>query len=92
MVDQDVDDLVEVLKVLDVDLAQTPFGKIMKPDLEALVNVTAEWSTRVHVRLHGHQEHGIEALGLTVGGVGLDVGKCRAEWHRPGRVENEECR
>lgn len=66
MIDKTVDDLVEVLEVLDVDLVESTFGKIMKADLEALVEVAADWSASVHIRLHTHQEHRVEAFGLAV--------------------------
>jgi hypothetical protein len=35
VVDQSLDDLVEVLKILDVDIAKSAFGKIIEADLEA---------------------------------------------------------
>ena len=66
MVDQDIDDVVEILKVLDVDLGEPALGKIMKSDLEALVDVAADWSAGLHVGLHTHQEHGVEAFDLAV--------------------------
>jgi hypothetical protein len=38
----------------------------MKADLEALIDIAAHWSAGVHVRLHSHQEHGVEAFCLAV--------------------------
>ena len=66
MIDENVDDLVEVLEILNIDLGKPPLSKIMKADLEALVDIPAEWSAGVHVRLHTHQEHGVEAFGLAI--------------------------
>src|SRR6185312_15086407 len=83
--------LVEVLEVLDVDLAEPSLSKIMEADLEPFVDVASDGSARVHVRLNRHQQHGIEALGLAVRGVGLNIRNPCAERHRPGGVDDKEC-
>ena len=44
MIDENVDDLVEVLEILNIDLGKPAPSKIMKADLEALVDIPAEWS------------------------------------------------
>src|SRR5687767_12568688 len=64
----------------------------MKADLEALIDVAADWSARVHVRLNSHQEDGIEAFRLPVGCVDLHVLDGRSKGHCPGGVEHKECR
>src|SRR6478752_4499355 len=63
----------------------------MEADLETFVDVASDRSARVHVWLHRHEQHGIEALRLAVRGVGLNIGNLCAERHRPGSVEDKEC-
>src|SRR5215218_5170054 len=89
-VDQDFDDLVEIPEVLDVDLGNVPFRQIMKADLKAFIDVAADWSTRVHVRLNTHQQYGVEALRLPVRRVHRHVLDGGSERHRPGSVEDPE--
>src|SRR5215210_4715064 len=64
----------------------------MKADLEAFIDVAADWSARVHVRLNSHQEYGIEALRLAVHCVYRDVLDGRSEGQCPGCVEHKKCR
>ena len=66
MINETVDDLVEILKVVNIDLGKPPFSKIIKADLEALVDVTPHRATGVHVWLNRHQQYGVEAFGLAV--------------------------
>src|SRR5829696_820020 len=82
MVDQDVDDLVEVLEVLNVDLGQASVRQIMEADLKALINIAADRSSRLHVRLNTHQQNRVEALFLTIGCVCRDVLHGGSERHR----------
>src|SRR5215213_6511346 len=92
MIDQRADDLVEVLKIFDIELSEATFGKIMKADLEAFVNIAADRSAGVHVRLYSHQKYCVEALGLAVCRICLNVGNRRSEGHRPSSVEDPKSR
>ena len=72
-------------------LLSRPSARSWKPISNPSLTLRSDRSARVHVRLNRHQQRGIEALGLAVRGVGLNIGNPCAEGHRPGGVDDKEC-
>ncbi len=89
---EDVDDLVEVLKILDVELVEVTGGQVLEADVESLVLSAVAWTDSAHVGLHGHQQGRVEAFGLPVAGVRPNLIQRRPPGQRPGGVADEDCR
>ena len=88
--EQDVEERVETAEVVGDQLAQPAVGQVLEADVEALVEGAVPRPDRAHVRLHRHQQHGVEALGLPVAGVLLDLLGGGPPGQRPGRVGDHQ--
>src|SRR6185295_1003694 len=71
---------------------EVPARQDVEGDVEAEIDTSLRGPAGVHVGLHAHQEHRVEAFALAVGGISLDVPDGGPPWHRPGGVEDEERR
>ena len=86
---QDVDQAVEILKVGQVQLVDVPARQILKAHIKAFVGAAVARAAGIHVGLHAHQQHRIEALTLAVASVDLTFCMRGAPGQPPGRVAHE---
>ena len=89
---QDVEEDVDPAEVVGVQLAQPAVGQVLEADVEPLVEGAVARADGPHVRLHRHQQHGVEALGLAVACVDLDLLGRGPPRQRPGRVGHHQRR
>ena len=90
--EQDVEEDVDPAEVVGVQLAQAAVGQVLEADVEPLVEGAVARPDRAHVRLHGHQQDGVETLGLAVACVDLDLLGGGPQRQRPGRVGHHQRR
>ena len=90
MFHQNGDQPIEILEVGRVQLVDMPARQILEADIEAFVGGAVARAARVHVRLHAHQQHGVEALGLPVGGIDAALLLGGAPGQRPGGVGHQQ--
>ena len=90
--EQDVEEHVDPAEVVGVQLAQPAVGQVLEADVEPFVEGAVARPDRAHVRLHRHQQHGVEALGLPVARVDLDLLGGGPPRQRPRRVGHHQRR
>jgi hypothetical protein len=87
---QDAHEFVERSEVRRIQLPDVPGGQVVESDVEALVRCAVARPGRAHVRLHGHQERGVEALGLPIPGVGQHILGRGTKGQCPGGVGDDQ--
>ena len=63
-----------------------PINEVRKTNRKALVHATLLWPPCIHVGLHGHQQHGIKAFGVAIGGIHRHLRGSGAPRQGPGRI------
>src|SRR3954447_15689085 len=69
-----------------------PVRQVLETDVEALVRRPVARATGTHVRLHTHQQHGIEAFGLAIRRIDLALLLGGTPGQRPGGVTHQHGR
>ena len=92
MLHQDAEQPVQILEIVRVELVEVAVGQVLEAYVEALIGGAVARAARVHVRLDAHQQRGVEAFGLAVGGIDAALLGRGAPGQPPGGVAHQHGR
>ena len=92
MFHQDGEQAVQILEIGRIELVDVAVGQVLEADVESFVGAAVTRAPRLHVRLDAHQEYGVEALGLPIGGIDAALLVRGAPGQAPGGVAGQDRR